>query len=150
MGRNGREGESSKLGGVVLNVSSIQALVSWPAMPTYSAAKSGIVAYTRCAGHKLEYQVHGVKLVCLCPFGVNTPMQDFERYSGMTEVGQAFLTSLDVKGAILTADEVAEGALEVMDKGQTGSVWYIHKSGDKPYEIPDQNTWENLMKARPS
>ena len=150
MAKNGKGGESSKQGGIVLNISSIQALVSWPAMPAYSAAKAGIVAYTRCAGHHLEYEVHGVKIVCLCPFGVDTPMQYFERYTGMTDVGLAFLTSLDVKGAILTAEEVGQACLDVMEKGKTGSVWYIHKSGDKPYEIPDQNTWENLMKPKPT
>ena len=45
-------------GSVILNISSIQGLMTWPAVPTYSAAKAGIIAYTRSAGHQLEYQVY--------------------------------------------------------------------------------------------
>ena len=56
----------------------------------------------RCAGHEVEYNVHGVRFVSLCPFGVVTPMQDFEVYTGMTKQGQDFLTSLDVKGRLCT------------------------------------------------
>ncbi len=149
MGKNGRDGETTGKGGVVLNISSIQALLSWPAMPTYSAAKAGIVAYTRCAGHKAEYDSHGVRIVCLCPFGVETPMQDFERINGMTEVGKIFLNNVGVKCDIMTSSEVGEGVCEVIEKGSPASVWYMHKTGEKPYEIPDQNTWENLMNARP-
>jgi NAD(P)-dependent dehydrogenase (short-subunit alcohol dehydrogenase family) len=66
---------STNRGGVVLNISSIQGLLPWPAMPTYSAAKSGMITYTRCAGHQLEYQQHGVRMICLCPGAVDTAMQ---------------------------------------------------------------------------
>ena len=66
-------------GGAVVNISSIQGLLHWPAMPTYSAGKAAIVAYTRCAGHREEAAQHGTRIMCLCPFGVDTPMQDFEK-----------------------------------------------------------------------
>ncbi len=47
MGTSGAVGVSTRRGGIVLNISSNQALMSWPAMPAYSAAKAGIVTYTR-------------------------------------------------------------------------------------------------------
>ncbi len=47
MSRIGREGESSKKGGIVLNISSVNGLMSWPKMPVYSAGKAAVVAYTR-------------------------------------------------------------------------------------------------------
>ena len=65
----------TKRGGVVLNISSEQGLMAWPAMPTYSAAKAGMITYTRSAGHQLEYDRHGVRLMCLCPGAVRTAMQ---------------------------------------------------------------------------
>ena len=68
-------GLSTNRGGVILNISSVQGLMFWPAMPTYSAAKSGIITYTRSAGHELEYAQHGVRFICLCPGAVNTAMQ---------------------------------------------------------------------------
>ncbi len=47
MGTSGDPGVSTKLGGTVLNISSVQALMSWPIMPAYASAKAGIVTYTR-------------------------------------------------------------------------------------------------------
>ncbi len=34
-------------GGEVVNISSVQGLMAWPAMPAYSASKGGIIKYTR-------------------------------------------------------------------------------------------------------
>ena len=34
---------STNRGGVILNISSVQGLMAWPAMPTYSAAKAGMI-----------------------------------------------------------------------------------------------------------
>ena len=68
---------STNRGGVILNISSVQGLMAWPAMPTYSAAKAGMITYTRSAGHPLEHQIHGVRFICLCPGAVNTAIQVF-------------------------------------------------------------------------
>jgi NAD(P)-dependent dehydrogenase (short-subunit alcohol dehydrogenase family) len=100
-------------GGVVLNLSSVQGLMSWPAMPVYSAGKAGIIQFTRCAGHALEYASHAVKIVCLCPYGVDTGMNDFHPYVGMTETGSNFLKSLNVRERILSTEEVAQAGLKV-------------------------------------
>ena len=61
-----------------MNISSIQGLQIWPAMPTYSAGKSGLITYTRSAGHSLEFEFHGVKMVCFCPGAVETPIEVLE------------------------------------------------------------------------
>ena len=100
-------------GGVVLNLSSVQGLMSWPAMPVYSAGKAGIIQFTRCAGHQLEFASHGVKIVCLCPYGVDTGMNDFHPYVGMTKTGSDFLDSLNVRERILSTEEVAQAGLKV-------------------------------------
>ena len=76
MGKNNYgSGLSTNRGGVILNISSVQGLMFWPAMPTYSAAKSGIITYTRSAGHELEFAQHGIRFICLCPGAVHTAMQ---------------------------------------------------------------------------
>ena len=41
-------------------------LMTWPAVPTYSAAQAGMITYTRSAGHQLEYQVYRFRFICLC------------------------------------------------------------------------------------
>ena len=88
MGRNGYGCSrlSTDRGGVVLNISSVQGLMSWPAMPTYSAAKAAMITYTRSAGHHLEHQQHGVRMICLCPGAVNTPMQVRTSYVQFLEI----------------------------------------------------------------
>ena len=40
--------------------------MTWPAVPTYSAAKAGMITYPRSAGHQLEYQVYRFRIICLC------------------------------------------------------------------------------------
>eukprot|EP00095_Tigriopus_kingsejongensis_P011604 maker-scaffold325_size206031-snap-gene-1.15 protein:Tk11604 transcript:maker-scaffold325_size206031-snap-gene-1.15-mRNA-1 annotation:"15-hydroxyprostaglandin dehydrogenase" len=150
MSRNGSPGLSTQKGGLVLNVSSNQGLVSWPAMPVYSAGKSGINAYTRCAGHPLEYAVTGVKMVSLCPFGVDTPFQLGVKHSGMTQVGQDFLSANDsaYTTQVLSAADVGQAALEVMRIGSSGSVWYLHAHGETAFEVPDPYTYEHLMELQ--
>ena len=61
-------------GGIVLNISSVHGLHVRPTMPTYSAGKSGIITFTRSAGHPIEYADHGIKIICLCPGAVDTPL----------------------------------------------------------------------------
>ena len=68
----------------------------------------------------------------------------------MQKAGAEFLESLDIDNGILSAEEVGESAIKVIDSGKTASVWYIHKTGDDPYEVPNQNTYENLLKWKPA
>lgn len=73
-------------GGMILNISSNQGLLSWPAMPVYTAGKTAINAFTRSMGHPLAFQEHGIKIVSLCPYAVDTPFQHYVKHSGMTPV----------------------------------------------------------------
>ena len=114
MGKNNYGGRLSTLkGGVVLNVSSVQGLMSWPAMPVYSAGKAAIIQYTRSIGHELEFPNHGVKVVCLCPNGVASGMMGFHPYVGMTKTGVDFIESLNLSENILQPEDVAEAGVQV-------------------------------------
>jgi meso-butanediol dehydrogenase/(S,S)-butanediol dehydrogenase/diacetyl reductase len=59
-------------GGSIVNVSSGAGLVGFPGRPAYSAAKAGIVGFTRTAA--LEYAAQGVRVNCVCPGSTLTPM----------------------------------------------------------------------------
>ena len=114
MGKNNYGGRLSTLkGGVVLNVSSVQGLMSWPAMPVYSAGKAAIIQYTRSIGHEQEFPNHGVKVVCLCPNGVASGMMGFHPYVGMTKTGVDFIESLNLSENILQPEDVAEAGVQV-------------------------------------
>jgi short-subunit dehydrogenase len=106
---------STGRGGLVLNISSVHGLLNWPMMPAYAAGKSGIIQFTRCMGHNLEFASHGVKIVCLCPNAVDSGRFDFHPYVGMTNVGLDYLDSLDCS-RMLTTHEVAEADVKVTIK----------------------------------
>ena len=72
-----------------------------------------MVQFTRCLGHHLEFAQHGVKVICLRPFGVDSGMNDFHPYVGMTQTGSDFLNSLDFKDNNLSTDEVAKAGIKV-------------------------------------
>jgi NAD(P)-dependent dehydrogenase (short-subunit alcohol dehydrogenase family) len=58
--------------GVIVNVSSISALVGMPYMSAYSISKSGVIALTRSIA--AEYARLGIRCNCICPGTVETPM----------------------------------------------------------------------------
>ena len=69
--------------GIIVNVSSIAALVGMRGMAPYSAAKSGLIALTRSIA--VEYGRLGIRCNCICPGTVMSPMtkqflKDAHRY----------------------------------------------------------------------
>jgi len=59
-------------GGVILNNSSINGIISIPGADAYTAAKGGVVALTRVLAD--VYGPSGIRVNCMCPGGVNTSM----------------------------------------------------------------------------
>jgi len=59
-------------GGVILNNSSANALVSAPGADAYTAAKGGVVSLTRVLAD--VYGPSGIRVNCMCPGLINTPM----------------------------------------------------------------------------
>lgn len=59
-------------GGAVVNVASILGLVGDPDLAAYCAAKGGVIALTKAAA--IGYGPRGVRVNCICPGDVNTPM----------------------------------------------------------------------------
>jgi NAD(P)-dependent dehydrogenase (short-subunit alcohol dehydrogenase family) len=59
-------------GGSVVNIASILGLVGDPDLAAYCAAKGGVIALTKAAA--MGYGPRGVRVNCLCPGDVDTPM----------------------------------------------------------------------------
>ncbi len=59
-------------GGSVINIASVLGLVGDPDLAAYCAAKGGVIALTKAAA--MGYGPQGVRVNCICPGDVNTPM----------------------------------------------------------------------------
>src|SRR5581483_5903429 len=59
-------------GGAVINVSSIAAHVAFPMLSPYCSSKAAVVMLTKTAA--AEYGKHGVRVNCVCPGVIDTPM----------------------------------------------------------------------------
>ena len=113
MGKNKYGGpQSTEKGGIVLNIGSIHGIKTLPSMPIYAAGKAAMVQFTRSLGHHLEYAQHGVKVICLCPFAVDSGRFDFHPYTGMTKVGSDYLQSLNYLVNILSTEDVAKAGVK--------------------------------------
>lgn len=63
---------ASQGSGSIVNVSSISGLTSVPGADAYTAAKGGIISLTRVMAS--DWGKHGIRVNCICPGAVDTPM----------------------------------------------------------------------------
>jgi len=94
-------------GGVIVNNASVLGLVGFANHAAYSASKGGVIALTREAA--VEYGSKGVRVNCMCPGFVETPM--VSGIKGNAAVLGAMLKVLHPLGRLGRAEEIAEVAL---------------------------------------
>lgn len=56
----------------MVNIASIAANVAWPSLSAYCASKAAVVMLTKTAA--AEYGKDGVRVNCVCPGAIDTPM----------------------------------------------------------------------------
>ena len=90
-------------GGAVVNISSIAGLIGFPHLAPYVASKGGVIGLTRSAA--LEFAEQGVRVNCVCPGTIDTPMYR----GGLVEDREAteLATSLNPMKRVGTAEELA-------------------------------------------
>lgn len=91
-------------GGSIVNTASVAGLVGFQREPAYVASKHGVVGLTKAAA--LEYAKAGVRVNCVCPGMIRTPMIN-RVIQGRPEV-EARLVAGEPIGRLGTAEEVAE------------------------------------------
>jgi NAD(P)-dependent dehydrogenase (short-subunit alcohol dehydrogenase family) len=76
--------------GAIVNITSIQGLFGFPGYPHYAASKGGIISLTRQLAR--EYAHHGVRVNCIAPGTVETPMniKVLERVHNPVELRRAW------------------------------------------------------------
>ncbi|WP_238007926.1 SDR family oxidoreductase [Dactylosporangium sp. AC04546] len=86
--------------GAIVNVSSLAGVRGWRYSAAYSAAKGGVVALTRSLA--VEYAPVGVRVACVCPGSVDTPLK-----AGLRPVPNPH-PKLDGRGGALVDPPVAD------------------------------------------
>jgi NAD(P)-dependent dehydrogenase (short-subunit alcohol dehydrogenase family) len=94
-------------GGAIVNNASVAGLVGFAGIPAYAASKGGVVQLTRTAA--LEYATQGVRVNCVCPGVIDTPM--VQRFTHGDPTATAQMAAMEPVGRMGQAREVAQLAL---------------------------------------
>ena len=108
-------------GGAIVNIASILGLVGLPQTPAYSAAKGGVVQLTKVAA--LEYASHSIRVNCICPGIIDTPM-----LQGVPAAGREMLLQRQPIGRPGTAEEIAAAVVFLASDASaftTGAVFAV-------------------------
>jgi short-subunit dehydrogenase len=98
--------------GHIVNTASLAALMPTPWAASYTAAKAGVWGLTIAL--RVEAKAHGVKVSCVCPASVSTPLVDTARFINLDRA-KAYAA---VPGSRITADECALAILKGMERNQ--------------------------------
>lgn len=90
--------------GAIVNVASGAGLVGFAGLPAYVASKHGVVGLTKSAA--LECAARGVRINCVCPGSVRTPM--LEGFMGGDERVERAMTAGVPMGRLGTPEEIAQ------------------------------------------
>jgi len=105
--KHGIRGMLRNGGGSIVNNASVAGLVGFAGIPAYCASKGGVIQLTRTAA--LEYASEGVRVNCLCPGVIETPM--VERFVEGDAERRQQLEALEPLARFGRPSEVAELAL---------------------------------------
>ncbi|QSQ14987.1 SDR family NAD(P)-dependent oxidoreductase [Myxococcus landrumensis] len=115
--------------GVIINTASVAGLKSHPYCAAYCASKGGVVMLTKALA--VEYARKGVRINCLCPGGVETPLlASFQPPEGVHPAAFARIAPLERYGqpdevagtlAFLASDDASyiNGATVAVDGGMS-------------------------------
>ncbi|KAI4486772.1 hypothetical protein M0804_006142 [Polistes exclamans] len=134
-------------GGILVNISEHMNIANTAQLPVYAATKHAIIGLSQSLADPDNYEKTGIRVITLCP--------------GLTETGLTVDSPNKLLSRVMKADfvknleqiptqtpyVVAQGLLNVLRFGESGSIWVI-ESGRQPYEIyvPDPRTLRRRYK----
>jgi NAD(P)-dependent dehydrogenase (short-subunit alcohol dehydrogenase family) len=94
-------------GGAIVNNASVAGLVGFAGIPAYTASKGGVVQLTRTAA--LEYATQGIRVNCVCPGVIDTPM--IQRFTHDDPDAVAAMMQMEPIGRLGRPEEIADTVL---------------------------------------
>lgn len=94
-------------GGAIVNTASVAGLVGFPGLGAYVASKHGVIGLTKTAA--LEYAKANIRVNCVCPGLIDTPMVG--RLGGSNPEMVAALTQTEPVGRLGKPTEIGEAAV---------------------------------------
>jgi len=102
-------------GGCIVQTSSFAGLIGWGPDPIYAATKAALVLFTHSLAH---LSAEGIRVNCICPSGVNTPMLARAYQSATAKPPEGM--------PVLEPEDVADGVVQLMtDDALAGRVLLI-------------------------
>lgn len=102
--------ELRKSKGNIVNMSSLSGLLGQRHNPVYSATKGAIIALTKALA--LDYAEYGVRVNCICPAGVTTPLlEEWTQQQPSPAATVQALIDMHPLGRCATTEEVAQAVL---------------------------------------
>ncbi len=112
-------------GGCLVNISSVAGLVSFPAIPTYSASKAAVIGLTKALA--VDFVKQGIRCNVICPGTVHTPSWE-ARAANAPDPDQArkdFIARQPM-GRLGTAEEVAALAVYLASDESAFTTGAVH------------------------
>ncbi|XP_047361819.1 uncharacterized protein LOC124953862 [Vespa velutina] len=126
--------ESGGHGGILVNVSEHMNIGNTAQLPVYAATKHAIIGLSQSLADPDHYERTGIRVITLCPGLTETGLTIDSPNKLLSRVMKAdFVKNLE-HVPIQTPYIVAQGLLNVLRFGESGSIWVI-ESGRQPYEI---------------
>jgi NAD(P)-dependent dehydrogenase (short-subunit alcohol dehydrogenase family) len=94
--------------GSIIHVASVEGLVGISGQLPYNASKGAVVLMTK--NMALDYSPSGIRVNCLCPGGVETPMTEMLNMDGLKAIGDK-LRKVHLLGRFAKPSEIAAAAL---------------------------------------
>ena len=118
--------KAEKSEGVIVNISSMAGLAPMSFDPAYTAAKHGVVGYSRCFQHLALKR--GIRVNCLCPAFVDTPL--VQGLLNDPYLGAAGKQAIDSLGGMIPIDIVSGAFMDLIeDKDHNGTVLTVTNTG---------------------
>jgi NAD(P)-dependent dehydrogenase (short-subunit alcohol dehydrogenase family) len=113
--------------GAVVTLASVTGLVAWGGCSAYSASKAGVIGLSRFLA--IEYAPFGIRVNCVCPGAVRTPMAT-NRWNSSDNPQQRYANTVAKHplGRVAEPEEVAqviEFALSERSGFMTGSTLMV-------------------------